>query len=272
MSSEKAQKEEILRLENLQISILEDKGNNGKTGQEKNEKEIIHGLSLVINQGEIHAFMGPNGSGKSTLSNAIMGHPAYKVTSGKIFFKGKDITDIPTHERARLGIFLSFQYPVSLPGVSMTNFLRTAVNSMRGEISVREFRLLLNETMTKLQIDPSFTRRYVNEGFSGGEKKRMELLQMLMLKPKIAILDEIDSGLDIDALKIVSQGINSLISDNISLLLITHYQRILDIVKPHFVHIFAAGKLLKSGGPELALKLEKEGYDWILNPKEAGAK
>lgn len=274
--------DEILQIQGLSVNILTDdqsidnSKNDSKDSYQKGEqgieangkKGIIHDLSLTIKKGEIHALMGPNGSGKSTLSNAIMGHPSYEITRGKIIFKGQDITKLPTYERARLGIFMSFQHPVSLPGVSLTNFLRTAVNSIRGEMSVKEFRLLFKAKMAELKIDPSFTRRYVNEGFSGGEKKRFEILQLSMLEPALSILDEIDSGLDIDALRIVSEGINSQIEKEMSILLITHYQRILDVVKPHFVHIFAGGRILKTGGPDLALKLEKEGYDWILKESQ----
>ncbi len=250
-------KQEILRVENLHVTIKDDSNQGGI-------KEIIHGLNLVIKAGEIHAFMGPNGSGKSTLSNTIMGHPFYRVTSGRIFFRGEDITDLPPHERARKGLFLSFQYPVALPGVSLTNFLRTAVTAVHGEMPVKEFRLRYMDNLKKLKIDPSFTSRYVNDGFSGGEKKRFEILQMAMLQPHLAILDEIDSGLDIDAMNVVSEGINTLGRDEMAVLMITHYQRILKAVKPEFVHIFANGRLLRSGGIELAERLEQEGYDWIL--------
>lgn len=257
-------KKEILRIENLHVTI-QGEAENG----EIREKEIIHGMDLLIKEGEIHAFMGPNGSGKSTLSNAIMGHPAYAVTQGKVIFKGEDITEMETHERARKGLFLSFQHPVALPGVTLTNFLRTAVDSIRGEMPVREFREMYVKNMEALKIDKSFTNRYVNDGFSGGEKKRFEILQLAMLQPDLAILDEIDSGLDIDALNIVAEGVNHMGKENMSVLLITHYQRILRSIQPHFVHIFADGRVIRSGGPELAERLEAEGYDWVL--KEAGA-
>jgi Fe-S cluster assembly ATP-binding protein len=238
-------------------------------------KEILKGLNLSINKGEIHAIMGPNGSGKSTLANTLMGHPAYEVTGGEILFKGKNIVDLAPDERSRLGMFLAFQYPSSIPGVSVANFLRTAVrahaegsdgadngDSVQG-VSMREFRRLLKEKMEMLQMDASFARRYLNEGFSGGEKKRMEILQMAMLQPEIAILDETDSGLDIDALRIVSEGVNRLMGPELGVLIITHYQRILNYVRPEHVHIMVDGRIVLSGGPELALELEDKGYDWI---------
>ena len=239
-------------------------------------QEILKGLNLEINKGEIHAIMGPNGSGKSTLANALMGHPAYEVTGGEIWFKGENVIELSPDERSRLGMFLAFQYPSAIPGVSVANFLRTAINARyekpdasgngNGKPSgmpMREFRKLLKGKMAMLQMDPSFARRYLNEGFSGGEKKRMEILQMAMLQPEIAVLDETDSGLDIDALRIVSEGVNQLISPNLGVLVITHYQRILNYIKPEYVHILVDGRIVMSGGPELALELEEKGYDWV---------
>jgi Fe-S cluster assembly ATP-binding protein len=238
-------------------------------------QEILKGLNLTINKGEIHAIMGPNGSGKSTLANTLMGHPAYEVTGGEILFKGRNIVDLAPDERARMGMFLAFQYPSSIPGVSAANFLRTAVRAQLGAaggpgngdsaggMSMREFRRLLKEKMEMLQMDPSFAQRYLNEGFSGGEKKRMEILQMAMLQPEIAILDETDSGLDIDALRIVSEGVNQLMGPELGVLIITHYQRILNYVRPEHVHIMVDGRIVLSGGPQLALELEDRGYDWI---------
>jgi Fe-S cluster assembly ATP-binding protein len=239
-------------------------------------KEILKGLDFEMNKGEVHAIMGPNGSGKSTLANTLMGHPAYQVTEGEIWFKGQNIVGLTPDERARLGLFLAFQYPLSIPGVSAANFLRTAVNARRGQagspgnghgdgqgISMREFRQMLKERMALLKMDANFASRYLNEGFSGGEKKRMEILQMAMLQPEIAVLDETDSGLDIDALRIVSEGVNQLMSPNLGVLVITHYQRILDYIKPEYVHILVDGRVVMSGGPELALELEERGYDWV---------
>jgi Fe-S cluster assembly ATP-binding protein len=238
-------------------------------------KEILKGVDLVVNRGEVHALMGPNGSGKSTLAHSIMGHPRYEVTQGRILFQGQDVAGLTTDERARHGLFLAFQYPLAIPGVVMGNFLRSALKARRGEdVSVREFRKLLDETLDMLKMDPSFVRRYVNEGFSGGEKKRAEVLQMAMLKPEMAILDETDSGLDIDALKIVAEGIEGLRGPEPGMLLVTHYQRILDYVKPDIVHVLFDGRIVKTGGPELALALEKQGYDWIIKefaPAAAGA-
>tara|TARA_B100001996_G_scaffold162835_1_gene124182 strand:- start:496 stop:1233 length:738 start_codon:yes stop_codon:yes gene_type:complete len=226
-------------------------------------KEIIKGINLTIKTGEIHAIMGRNGSGKSTLAHVLMGHPAYEITSGEIFFLGKSIEDYDVFERARAGMFLSFQYPPSIPGVQVGNFLKKSVNNVRDEnIKAREFRKELNNAMEKLEMDRSFLSRYVNDGFSGGEKKRLEMLQMMLLKPRLALLDETDSGLDIDALRLVAKGINET-AQNIGVLLITHYQRLLDLVKPDFVHAMIDGKFVKSGGPELALELEARGYDWL---------
>ncbi len=239
-------------------------------------QEILKGLNLEINKGQVHAIMGPNGSGKSTLANTLMGHPAYEVIEGEIWFKGQNIVELSPDQRSRLGLFLAFQYPSTIPGVSAASLLRTAINARRGQsdasgngsskgggISMREFRQLLKEKMAMLKMDVSFATRYVNEGFSGGEKKRMEILQMAMLEPEIAILDETDSGLDIDALRIVSEGVNQLLSPNLGVLVITHYQRILNYIKPEHIHILVNGRIVMSGGPELALELEEKGYDWV---------
>jgi Fe-S cluster assembly ATP-binding protein len=226
------------------------------------DKEILKGLSLTINAGEIHAIMGPNGSGKSTLANVLMGNPNYVVTSGDVMFNGKPLLSMATDERARAGLFLAFQYPVAIPGVTLVNFLRQAVNARRGgDIPVREFRTNLFEKMDILKVDQDFARRYVNDGFSGGEKKRAEMLQMAMLEPTMAVLDETDSGLDIDALRTVSDGVNALMNPGMGLLLITHYQRLLNYVKPQFVHVLIDGRIVRSGGPELAEELEVTGYD-----------
>ena len=241
--------EVLLRVENLHVSV--------------GDTPIIQGISLEINRGEIHAIMGRNGAGKSTLANVIMGHPAYQITSGTIHYKGENIEDMEVFERARAGMFLSFQYPAAIPGVQVGTFLRKSVASVRGEAhSPRAFRQELNEAMKQLDMDKSFLSRYVNDGFSGGEKKRLEILQMLLLQPHLALLDETDSGLDIDALRIVAEGINAVAKDT-GCLIITHYQRLLDLVKPDLVHVLIDGKIVESGGPELALKLEKEGYDWV---------
>ena len=224
---------------------------------------IIHGLDLVIRLGEIHAIMGRNGSGKSTLANVLMGHPAYEITKGTVLFFGQDITELSVDERARAGMFLSFQYPMTIPGVQVGNFLRKSVSAVSGnKISAKDFRLDLKQKMSQLQIDRTFLSRYVNDGFSGGEKKRMEILQMLMLNPKLAILDETDSGLDVDALRLVSDGINMATKDS-GCLLITHYQRLLDLVKPDVVHVMIDGKIVKTGDAKLALEVENKGYDWL---------
>ncbi len=225
-------------------------------------KEIVKGLDLTIQRGEIHAIMGPNASGKSTLANALMGHPRYEVTQGRVLLKGENILGLKPDERARRGLFLAFQYPRAIPGVSMVNFLRSALRAVRGsDVPVREFRAMLQETMSLLKMDEDFARRYINDGFSGGEMKRAEVLQMGILQPEMAILDETDSGLDIDALRTVSEGINALADDRRGFLIITHYQRILNYVRPHFVHVLFDGRIIKSGGPELAQELEAEGYE-----------
>ncbi len=229
-------------------------------------KPILRGLNLTIQEGEIHALMGPNGSGKSTLSNVIMGHPAYEVTEGEIIFRGENITEAEPDERAKAGIFLAFQYPTSIPGVSLGNFLLASVKAVRGADNVKllPFRKELMGKMDELGIDKTFAKRYVNDGFSGGEKKRCEILQMALLQPKLALLDETDSGLDIDALKIVAEGVNKQMNPEMGCLVITHYQRLLNHIKPHFVHVLVNGKIVQSGGPEVALELEEKGYDELL--------
>jgi len=234
------------------------------------DQPILKGVDLIIKQGEIHALMGPNGSGKSTLANTLMGHPAYKVTAGQIIFDGIDLIELEPDERSRLGLFMAFQYPVAIPGVTVANFLRNAINARRKAenpedkgIPIPAFRKLMIEKMDLLQMDHSFGGRYLNDGFSGGEKKRAEILQMAVLEPKIAIMDETDSGLDIDALRIVSEGVNRLSGPNLGVLVITHYQRILNYIKPQFVHIMLDGRIVESGGPDLALHLEAQGYDWL---------
>ncbi len=232
------------------------------------DKPILRGVSLTLYKGEIHAIMGPNGSGKSTLAAVIAGKPGYEIIDGDILVEGKSILDLAPHERAQMGIFLAFQYPMELAGVSQIQFLRTSVNSIRearGEppIPVKEFMQMLNTYAKLLQMDSALLRRSVNEGFSGGERKRNEILQLLMLAPKLAILDETDSGLDIDALRIVAEGVHRFMGSDRSVLLITHYQRLLDYIQPHHVHVLSGGRIVRSGGPELALMLEKEGYGWI---------
>jgi len=232
------------------------------------DKEILKGINLTVDKGQVVALMGPNGSGKSTLAYALMGHPRYEITSGTIFLNGEDITNAKPDVRARKGLFLSFQYPQEISGVSVSNFLRTALNAKRESqkekpISVMDFHKLLQEKMKLLKIDKSFALRYLNEGFSGGEKKRMEILQMAVLQPKIGLLDETDSGLDIDALRTVAEGINDLKDSELGVLLITHYQRILNYITPDTVHIVIDGKIVKSGGKELALEVEDKGYEWV---------
>jgi Fe-S cluster assembly ATP-binding protein len=241
---------EILRIEDLHVEV--------------EGKPILKGVNLTINAGEVHALMGRNGSGKSTLSYTLMGHPRYTVTKGKALYHGKDLLQMSVDERARSGIYLAFQYPVAIPGVSVSNFLRATVKARRGvDVPVKEFRKELKEHMTKLGVDNAFLSRYVNEGFSGGEKKRLEILHMALLKPDFALLDETDSGLDIDALRTVSDGINALANEDNAMLLITHYQRMLDYVTPTYVHVMHNGEIIKSGGSELAKELEAKGYDWV---------
>lgn len=229
-------------------------------------KPILKGVNLRVNRGETHALMGPNGSGKSTLASVIMGHPAFEVTGGQVCFQGRNILDLETEERARLGIFLAFQYPVAIPGVTVAKFLKTAADAMRpggSKIGSAAFLKELREFMAVLEMDPAFLNRFLNDGFSGGEKKRMEILQMLALKPAFAVMDETDSGLDIDALKIVSKGINRLVGPDFGLLLITHYERMLRYVKPDHLHILMDGRIVHSGGPDLVKRLEEKGYDWV---------
>ena len=241
-------------------------------------KEILKGLNLTIRQGEVHAIMGPNGTGKSTLAYTLMGHPSYTVTGGEVWFKDQNLLDLEPDERSRAGIFLAFQYPVSIPGVTVANFLRTAINARRRAnnpedkgVPIPEFRKMLKEKMELLKMDNAFAGRYLNDGFSGGEKKRAEILQMAALKPEIAILDETDSGLDIDALRIVSEGVNALSGPEMGVLVITHYQRLLNYIKPQYVHIMMGGRIVESGGPELALHLEESGYDWVREKYEETA-
>jgi Fe-S cluster assembly ATP-binding protein len=229
-------------------------------------KQILQGINLEINGGEIHAIMGPNGTGKSTLASTIMGHPKYEVDSGSVTLDGKEVLDMEVDERALAGIFLAMQYPSEITGVTNADFLRSAINARRGEgneISLIKFIRQMEAKMKELEMDPQFMHRYLNEGFSGGEKKRNEILQMLMVEPRICIMDEIDSGLDIDALKIVAAGVNAARSEERGFLIITHYQRLLDYIEPDFVHVMMQGRIVKSGGPELAKRLESEGYDWI---------
>jgi Fe-S cluster assembly ATP-binding protein len=238
-------------------------------------KPILKGVNLTVSKGEVHALMGPNGSGKSTLANALLGHPKYEITKGEIHFQGKSVLEMSPDERARKGLFLAFQYPTAIPGVSVANFLRTALQARRKElgeekpIPPKEFRSLVKEKMALLQMDESFAGRYLNDGFSGGEKKRAEILQMAVLRPEIAVLDETDSGLDIDALRIVSEGVNAVAGPDVGVLLITHYQRILNYIKPHFVHVLVDGRIVKSGGPELAHELEAQGYDRVRETEAA---
>lgn len=253
-----------LEIKNLHVSI--------------EDKEILKGVDLTIDKGEVHAIMGPNGTGKSTLAYALMGHPAYTITEGEVLLNGENILELEADERSRKGIFLAFQYPVAIPGVTVANFLRTALNARRKAVnpddkgvSLVEFRKLLKEKMELLKMDSAFTGRYLNDGFSGGEKKRAEILQMATLRPEIAILDETDSGLDIDALRIVSEGVNALRGPDLGVLLITHYQRILNYIKPDYVHVMLGGRVVESGGPDLALHLEEHGYDWVREKYSNGA-
>ncbi|KKE79560.1 Fe-S cluster assembly ATPase SufC [Oceanobacillus caeni] len=229
-------------------------------------KEILKGVDLTIKSGEFHAIMGPNGTGKSTLASAIMGHPSYEVTEGSITLDGEDVLEMEVDERARAGLFLAMQYPSEITGVTTSDFLRSAINARReegSEIPLMKFIKELDKDLDFLEIDQNMATRYLNEGFSGGEKKRNEILQLMQLKPEIAILDEIDSGLDIDALKVVSKGINKMREENLGCLIITHYQRLLNYISPDFVHVMMQGRVVKSGGPELAKRLEAEGYDWV---------
>jgi Fe-S cluster assembly ATP-binding protein len=257
----------VLKVKDLHVSV--------------EDQEILKGLSLAVSKGEVHALMGPNGSGKSTLAYSLLGHPNYDITSGDILYQGESVLDMETDERSRIGMFLAFQYPVSIPGVSVANFLRMALNARipdngngngRGQkgISIPKFRKLLKEKMALLEMDPSFAGRYLNEGFSGGEKKRAEILQMAVLEPNIAVLDETDSGLDIDALRIVANGVNTLAGPEMGVLVITHYQRLLNYIKPDFVHVMLNGRIVESGGPDLALHLEEKGYDWVREKHENG--
>jgi Fe-S cluster assembly ATP-binding protein len=246
----------VLEIKNLHVSI--------------GDRAILNGVNLIVPQGETHALMGPNGTGKSTLAYTLMGHPNYKVTAGEVLFKGVNILELSPDQRARMGLFLAFQYPVAIPGVSVANFLRAALNARRRAINpqdkgvpVPEFRKLLKSKMDLLQVQPDFASRYLNDGFSGGEKKRAEILQMAVLEPEIAILDETDSGLDIDALRVVATGVTALGGPSMGVLVITHYQRILNYIKPDVVHVMYAGRIVESGGADLALRLEEHGYDWI---------
>ncbi|MFD1849372.1 Fe-S cluster assembly ATPase SufC [Oceanobacillus bengalensis] len=242
----------VLEIRNLHVSI--------------EDKEILKGVDLTIKGGEFHAIMGPNGTGKSTLASAIMGHPKYEVTEGTITLDGEDVLEMEVDERARAGLFLAMQYPSEISGVTTSDFLRSAINARReegNEVSLMKFIKELDKDLDYLEIDGSMATRYLNEGFSGGEKKRNEILQLMQLKPEIAILDEIDSGLDIDALKVVSKGINKMRGENFGCLIITHYQRLLNYITPDYVHVMMQGRVVKSGGPELAKRLEAEGYDWI---------
>jgi Fe-S cluster assembly ATP-binding protein len=245
----------LLELDNLHVAL-------------EDGTEIVKGVDLAVNTGEVHAIMGPNGSGKSTLAYALMGHPAYQITKGAIRFDGEDVTETAADERAQRGLFLAFQYPHAVPGVTVTSFLRSAINAIRkaragqdDPVSVKEFRTDLLGAMERLKVPRELAQRYLNDGFSGGEKKRVEILQMAMLKPRIGVLDETDSGLDIDALKIVAAGVKELVGPEMGAVVITHYQRILNHIEPHFVHVFVNGKIVKEGGPELAHELEAAGYE-----------
>ena len=252
----------LLELKNLHVAL-------------EDGTEIVKGVDLAIGPGEVHAVMGPNGSGKSTLAYALMGHPAYVITDGQIVFDGEDLTEAGADERAQKGLFLAFQYPHAIPGVTVTSFLRSAINAIRkarnggqdDPIAVKQFRTDMLAAMDRLRVPRELAQRYLNEGFSGGEKKRVEILQMAMLKPRIAVLDETDSGLDIDALQIVARGVKELVGPEMGALVITHYQRILNYIEPDFVHVFVGGRIVEEGGPELAHKLEAEGYE-AFTPKE----
>ena len=255
----------LLKLENLHVSL-------------EDGTEIVKGVDLEVDTDEVHAIMGPNGSGKSTLAYALMGHPAYEITEGRLLFDGEDVTEMGADERAQRGLFLAFQYPHAIPGVTVTSFLRSAINAVRkarnggvdDPIAIPEFRKELLGQMDRLKVSRELASRYLNDGFSGGEKKRVEILQMAMLKPRIGVLDETDSGLDIDALRVVASGVNELVGPEMGALVITHYQRILNYVKPDHVHVFVGGRIVESGGPELAEKLEADGYDPFI-PTTAGA-
>jgi Fe-S cluster assembly ATP-binding protein len=252
----------LLKLENLHVAL-------------EDGTEIVKGVDLEVDTNEVHAIMGPNGSGKSTLAYALMGHPAYEITEGHLYFDGEDVTEMGADERAQRGLFLAFQYPHAIPGVTVTSFLRSAINAVRkarnngvdDPIAIPEFRKELLGEMDRLKVSRELASRYLNDGFSGGEKKRVEILQMAMLKPRIAVLDETDSGLDIDALRVVASGVNELVGPDMGALVITHYQRILNYVKPDHVHVFVDGRIVESGGPELAEKLESEGYDPFIPAK-----
>jgi Fe-S cluster assembly ATP-binding protein len=252
----------LLELKNLHVAL-------------EDGTEIVKGVDLAVSPGEVHAVMGPNGSGKSTLAYALMGHPAYEITDGQILFDGEDLTEAGADERAQRGLFLAFQYPHAIPGVTVTSFLRSAINAIRkarnggqdDPVPVKQFRTDMLAVMDSLKVPRELAQRYLNEGFSGGEKKRVEILQMAMLKPRIAVLDETDSGLDIDALKIVARGVKELVGPEMGALVITHYQRILNYITPDFVHVFVGGRIVEEGGPELAHKLEAEGYEAFM-PKE----
>jgi Fe-S cluster assembly ATP-binding protein len=252
----------LLKLENLHVAL-------------EDGTEIVKGVDLEVDTNEVHAIMGPNGSGKSTLAYALMGHPAYEITEGHLYFDGEDVTEMGADERAQRGLFLAFQYPHAIPGVTVTSFLRSAINAVRkarkggvdDPIAIPEFRKKLLGEMDRLKVSRELASRYLNDGFSGGEKKRVEILQMAMLKPRIAVLDETDSGLDIDALRVVASGVNELVGPDMGALVITHYQRILNYVKPDHVHVFVGGRIVESGGPELAQQLESEGYDPFIPPK-----
>src|SRR5438309_9985304 len=256
----------LLKLENLHVAL-------------EDGTEIVKGVDLEVDTNEVHAVMGPNGSGKSTLAYALMGHPAYKITQGQILFDGEDVTEAQADERAQRGLFLAFQYPHAIPGVTVTSFLRSALNAIRkarndgvdDPVKIPEFRKDMLAAMDKLKVPRELAQRYVNDGFSGGEKKRVEILQMAMLKPRVAVLDETDSGLDIDALRIVAGGVKKLVGPEMGALVITHYQRILHYIRPDFVHVFVGGRIVEEGGPELAKQLEAEGYDPFTETQTVGS-